>query len=107
MHTRDARARGETDERLYLLAMLGGSRRLLGARAGGAGLDRGSDPGLQTCARCRVEEVRRHFAEDELVKLTLLVTTINAWNRIAISFRIEIRRIAAGAMYGTATMRTG
>lgn len=33
------------------------------------------------------EEVRRQFAEDELVKLTVLVGTINAWNRIAISFR--------------------
>ncbi len=30
---------------------------------------------------------RRHFAEDELVKLTVLIGTINAWNRIAIGFR--------------------
>jgi alkylhydroperoxidase family enzyme len=33
------------------------------------------------------DEVRRQFADEELVKLTLLVATINAWNRIAISFR--------------------
>jgi transposase len=33
------------------------------------------------------EEVRRHFTEPELVKLTMLIATINAWNRIAISFR--------------------
>src|SRR3546814_9983047 len=33
------------------------------------------------------EAVRQQFAEDELVKLTVLVGTINAWNRIAISFR--------------------
>ena len=33
------------------------------------------------------ETVREQFAEDELVKLTLLVSTINAWNRLAISFR--------------------
>jgi AhpD family alkylhydroperoxidase len=33
------------------------------------------------------EEVRQHFAEDELVKLTLVVAMINAWNRVAISFR--------------------
>ena len=33
------------------------------------------------------EEVRRHFSEEELVKLTHLVATINVWNRIAISFR--------------------
>ena len=33
------------------------------------------------------EEVRKQFSEEELVKLTFLVATINAWNRIAISFR--------------------
>jgi alkylhydroperoxidase family enzyme len=33
------------------------------------------------------EEVGRYFTEKELVELTLLVATINAWNRIAISFR--------------------
>jgi hypothetical protein len=33
------------------------------------------------------EEVRQQFAEDEVVKLTLAVAMINAWNRMAISFR--------------------
>jgi len=33
------------------------------------------------------EEARRHFSEEELVKLTVAVGAINAWNRIAISFR--------------------
>jgi alkylhydroperoxidase family enzyme len=33
------------------------------------------------------DEVRQRFAEDELVKLTLVVAMINAWNRMAISFR--------------------
>jgi AhpD family alkylhydroperoxidase len=32
-------------------------------------------------------EVRRHFEERELADLTLAVATINAWNRMAISFR--------------------
>jgi AhpD family alkylhydroperoxidase len=31
------------------------------------------------------EEVRAHFGEAETVNLTLVITTINAWNRIAIS----------------------
>ena len=31
------------------------------------------------------EEVRRHFSDVETVNLTLVITTINAWNRIAIS----------------------
>jgi AhpD family alkylhydroperoxidase len=31
------------------------------------------------------DEVRQHFSETETVNLTLVLTTINAWNRIAIS----------------------
>jgi AhpD family alkylhydroperoxidase len=31
------------------------------------------------------DEVRKHFSDVETVNLTLVVTTINAWNRIAIS----------------------
>jgi AhpD family alkylhydroperoxidase len=31
------------------------------------------------------EEVRAHFSDVETVNLTLVITTINAWNRIAIS----------------------
>jgi len=33
------------------------------------------------------EEARRQFNETELANLTLAVTTINAWNRLAIAFR--------------------
>jgi alkylhydroperoxidase family enzyme len=33
------------------------------------------------------EEARRSFSEEELVKLAVAVATINAWDRIAISFR--------------------
>jgi len=32
-------------------------------------------------------EAARHFNERELVDLTLLIATMNAWNRMAISFR--------------------
>ena len=33
------------------------------------------------------EEVRGHFNEDELVKLTMAIVAINSWNRLAIAFR--------------------
>jgi alkylhydroperoxidase family enzyme len=33
------------------------------------------------------DKARQHFSETELVKLTLCAATINAWNRMAISFR--------------------
>ena len=44
------------------------------------------------------KEVRSQFDEAELVKLTVLAATINAWNRIAISFRlVHPSMIAAGS----------
>jgi AhpD family alkylhydroperoxidase len=33
------------------------------------------------------DEARKHFSEKDLVDLTLIVSVMNAWNRIAISFR--------------------
>jgi alkylhydroperoxidase family enzyme len=33
------------------------------------------------------QQVRKQFDEKELVDLTMVLATINAWNRIAISFR--------------------
>ena len=33
------------------------------------------------------EALRRHFTEEEQVKLTLLIGLVNAWNRIKIGFR--------------------
>jgi alkylhydroperoxidase family enzyme len=31
--------------------------------------------------------VRSHFSENELVKLTLVISVINTWNRFAVGFR--------------------
>lgn len=33
------------------------------------------------------QRVKPHFSDEEIVDLTLLVNTINAWNRFAIAFR--------------------
>jgi AhpD family alkylhydroperoxidase len=46
------------------------------------------------------DEARKHFSEQEIVDLTYLASTINAWNRIAISLRAvpgRYKRKAAGA----------
>ena len=40
------------------------------------------------------DEARRAFSEQELVDLTLAITTINAWNRFAIGFRADPRSAA-------------
>ncbi|QND52490.1 carboxymuconolactone decarboxylase family protein [Phyllobacterium sp. 628] len=33
------------------------------------------------------ETLKQHFTEEEIVKLTMLIVTINSWNRISIGFR--------------------
>ena len=88
MHTRDARAQGESEKRLYLLAAWHESPLYTEReRAALAWTD-----SVTLVAQTHVPDdvyavVRRHFTEPELVKLTMLIATINAWNRIAISFR--------------------
>ena len=100
MHTRDARAKGETEERLYLLDAWREapcySQRERAALAWTEALTLVS----QTHAPDDdYEALRAQFSDEEQVKLTVLVATINAWNRIAIGFRavpaVETRHVAA------------
>ena len=88
MHTKDARAVGETEQRLYALnawretpfftdqerAALAWTESLTNIQQGHAPDD-------------VYEELTGHFSEKDIVALTLAITTINAWNRIAIGFR--------------------
>jgi AhpD family alkylhydroperoxidase len=88
MHTRDARARGETEERLYLLDAWHESPFYTERERAALAWTEAVTLVSQTHVPDPVyEQVRLHFSEEELVKLTLLVATINAWNRMAISFR--------------------
>ncbi len=88
MHTREARNRGETEERLYLLdAWRESSLYTDRERAALAWTDAVTRVSETHVPDAVYEIAREQFAEDELVKLTLLVSTINAWNRLAISFR--------------------
>jgi AhpD family alkylhydroperoxidase len=88
MHTRDARRRGESEERLYLLDAWRESPLYTERERAALAWTEAVTLVAQTHVPDAVyEEVRRHFAENELVELTLLVAAINAWNRIAISFR--------------------
>jgi AhpD family alkylhydroperoxidase len=89
MHTSDARKRGETEERLYLLDAWHESPLYTERERAALGWTDAVTLVSQTHVPADVyEAVRQQFTEEELVKLTLLVATINAWNRIAISFRM-------------------
>jgi AhpD family alkylhydroperoxidase len=87
-HTRDARARGETEQRLYLLdawreSPLYSERE----RAALAWTEAVTLVGQTHVPDAVFEQAKTQFSDEELVKLTLLVAAINAWNRFAIAFR--------------------
>jgi AhpD family alkylhydroperoxidase len=90
MHTRDARKRGETEERLYLLdAWRESSLYTDRERAALAWAEALTLVSRDHVPDADYEEACGQFDETMLVKLTLLICTINAWNRIAISFRMQ------------------
>ncbi len=88
MHTHDARSKGESEQRIYLLNAWRESP-LYSAheRAALAWTEAVTLVSETHVPDAVYEEVRAEFEPEELVKLTLLITTINAWNRFAISFR--------------------
>ena len=88
MHTRDARAHGETEERLYLLDAWRESPLYSDRERAALAWTESLTHISETHAPDDVyEEVRRHFSEQETVNLTMLIGMINLWNRLAISMR--------------------
>lgn len=90
LHTTEARARGESEKRLYALNAWQEfplyTERERAALAWTESITCIAD----THAPDEVyEEVRRHFTGEELANLTLAIVAINGWNRLAISFRAE------------------
>jgi AhpD family alkylhydroperoxidase len=91
MHTKDARATGESEQRIYLLSAW--REAPFYTERERAALEWAE--ALTLIANDQVpdeiyERVKPHFTDEELVNLTLAVATINAWNRFAISFRNEV-----------------
>jgi AhpD family alkylhydroperoxidase len=87
MHTKDARAAGETEQRIYALNAWHETpfftERERAALAWVEAVTRiGSGVPDDLYA-----EARQRFSEKELVDLTWAAAAINAWNRVAISFR--------------------
>jgi AhpD family alkylhydroperoxidase len=88
MHTQDARKHGETEQRLYLLNAWRESPVYTDReRAALAWTDAVTQISETHAPDNLYEEVRARFSEAETVNLTMLIATINAWNRLAISFR--------------------
>jgi alkylhydroperoxidase family enzyme len=88
MHTSEARAHGEREERLYLLDAWRESPLYSDRERAALAWTEAVTLISQTHAPdAAFEGLRPHFSDAEIVKLTVLLGTINAWNRIAISLR--------------------
>lgn len=87
MHTQDARAKGETEQRIYLLSAWREapcySERERAALAWTDALTRLSEG--HDLARAR-EALKAQFTDEEQTKLTMMINVINGWNRIAVGF---------------------
>ncbi|WP_417777021.1 carboxymuconolactone decarboxylase family protein [Stutzerimonas xanthomarina] len=86
MHTKDARASGETEQRIYALSawretpfFTDRERAALAWAEANTLLPNGVEQAL-------FDEVRQQFSEAQLTNLTLAIATINAWNRFGVSF---------------------
>ena len=90
MHWKDARARGESEQRLYgLMAWRESPYYTERERAALAWTEAVTLIADNHVPDELYEEVRQYFNETELVNLTLALVAINGWNRLAISLRTE------------------
>jgi AhpD family alkylhydroperoxidase len=89
MHTKDARFKGETEQRIYALdAWIETPFFTEKERAALAWTEVITNIQAAHAPDAVYDELRKNFSEAEVVNLTLAITTINAWNRIAIGFRL-------------------
>jgi AhpD family alkylhydroperoxidase len=91
MHTKDARATGETEQRLYTLSAWREtpffSERERAALAWTEAVTQIPDDHVEDELYAQAREV---FDERELVDLTFAIVAINGWNRLAIPFRTPV-----------------
>jgi AhpD family alkylhydroperoxidase len=97
MHTQDARAEGETEQRLYTLDAWRETPFFDERERAALEWTEAVTLVAETHVPDEVyERVRQHFSEQELVDLTLAVTQINTWNRLNVAFRTVAGSYRAG-----------
>ena len=88
MHSKDARAEGETEQRLYALSAWQGTPFFTDRERAALALTEAitlvTDGHVPDAI---YEHARKNFSEEELVNLTMAIITINGWNRLSITFR--------------------
>ena len=87
MHSKDARAAGETEQRLYGISAWRETPYFTDR-------ERAALAWAEAITKCNVPDdiykrVKEHFTDEEMIDLTLAITTINTWNRINLAFPNE------------------
>ena len=91
MHTKDARARGEIEQRLYLIpAWREAPCYTDRERAALAWTEAVTQIAAEGMPDAVYDEARHHFDEKALVDLTLAIIAINGWNRLNVAFRTRV-----------------
>ena len=99
MHSKDARANGETEQRLYGLAAWRETPYYSARERAALEWTEALTLVSQTHAPDDVfERVREQFSEDELVHLTLAIVAINGWNRLNIAAQTVPGDYVAGSL---------
>lgn len=88
MHSKDLRARGETEQRLYMISAWREAPHLYSSR------ERAALAWAEAVTRLEHQQVpdavydmaRQEFNEAELAQLTLAIVAINGWNRLNVAF---------------------
>lgn len=87
-HTKDARAHGETEQRLYTLSAWRETPfftdRERAALAWTEAVTRVAETGVPDDV---YQQARNHFTDKEIVDLALAIVAINGWNRLSVAFR--------------------
>jgi AhpD family alkylhydroperoxidase len=89
MHSKDARAEGESEQRLYLLDAWRETTLYTARERAALAWTEALTLIAETHAPDAVyDEVSKEFSDDEIATLTLAIVAINGWNRLCISFRV-------------------
>lgn len=97
MHSKEARAKGETEQRLYGLSAWRETPYYTPR-------ERAALAWAEAVTACNVpddvyNEAIAHFSEEEMIDLTLAVTSINTWNRLNLAFPNAVGTYKVG-MFG-------
>jgi AhpD family alkylhydroperoxidase len=104
MHSKDLRARGETEQRLYMISAWRDAPHLYSDR------ERAALAWAEAVTRLEGQQVPdavydaacQEFSEDELTQLTLAIVAINGWNRFNAAFHTP-----AGSYKSAIVRKTG